>query len=93
MGISAIGGSSAYASSTTTSYGVSSLQSRVTKLDAQIFDISTCTTTPAQQKATQLANLNSQKATAQAQIKALQHQQEDNQVPTFREGGTIHVIA
>ena len=100
MGIAAISGASAQKPDASSNYGVSSLQSRVTKLDAQIFDVSTCTTTPAKTKATQLANLNSQKATVQTQIQALLHQQQKTaedakaaQPPALREGSTIHVIA
>ena len=65
----------------------SSLQTRRAALEAQIFDISTCTTTPAAVKARELARLQAQKAAVDAQLKPTEP------APVVPEGSTIHVIA
>ena len=100
MGVSAIAGAPSTSSSgSAQSYGVSSLQSQVTKLDAKIFDISTCTTTDAKTKASTLSNLGSQKAALETQIQRMQQQAKKSAedakafTPHVREGSTIHVIA
>ncbi|CAN5658727.1 hypothetical protein BH11MYX1_BH11MYX1_08910 [soil metagenome] len=71
-----------------------SLEAQQATLDAKIFDISTCTTTPPAQKATMLSNLNARKANLEQQMKQLDSQ--PAAAPTVArvpEGSKIHVIA
>ncbi len=88
MAISAIGGATSSYQATARS---GSLDAQKASIDAKIFDISTCTTTPPALKATMLANLNARKATLEQQQKQLDKKSDDPPKP--REGSTIHVIA
>lgn len=71
----------------------SSLEDQKTKLDTQIAECKACKTTPAKEKATQLAQLEAQKAQVVAKLAQVAQRREPDPPPAIREGSTIHVIA
>ncbi len=94
MAVSGVSGTSAALQSSGARPRSGSLDAAKASIEAKIFDISTCTTTPPALKATMLSNLNARKATIEAQMKQLDKKSDDPAPkPKVSDGSTIHVIA